>query len=72
MFCDEGYLFNLEVMIMYGCGFDINWKWNNMEKLEQLKCLSEYDVFKFLFKVLVYFFVYYVFGILFKMFYIVN
>ena len=36
---------------MYGCGPDTNWKWNNMDKLVQPKCLSEYDVLKSLFKV---------------------
>ncbi|XP_067018332.1 uncharacterized protein [Acropora muricata] len=41
MSCDEDYSFNSEAMTMYGCGPDTNWKWNNMEKLVQPKCLSK-------------------------------
>ena len=44
MSCDEGYSFNSDVMTMYGCGPDTNWKWNNMEELGQPKCLSEFIV----------------------------
>lgn len=72
MSCDEDYSFNSEAMTMYGCGPDTNWKWNNMEKLEQPKCLSEYDVLKSLFKVSVYFPAYYVFGTPPKMLHTVN
>ena len=41
MSCDEGYSFNSEAVTMYGCGPDTKWKWNNMEKLQQPRCLSE-------------------------------
>ena len=46
MTCDEGYAFNSVATTMYGCGPDTNWQWNNIEKLVQPMCLSEYYVLK--------------------------
>lgn len=42
MVCDKGFFFEVEVVIIYICGFVIEWIWNGMMDMIIFICLSEY------------------------------